>query len=330
MNVGFWRGVKTKLSMGLRGGAGDSIVPTCTITCAQTSPTAVTPLQYTITFSEDVTGFEVGDFTVGNGTKSNFAGSGAVYTCDVTPTAAGNVTADVAAGVCVDAAGNENEAASQLMILYINPVMWVAADKLTGLSDGGAVTTWTDLSGGTNSPTQAVAEAKPAYKTNILNGLPVVRGDGGDSLEASYTLNQPYTRFLVFKVQTEADAKALCDGSTINTAKFSEITAASDLFRFYAGANLNITHPDPANFAIATLRVNGASSRITIGATSASGNPGAGNAGGIALFANGSGTEWSISDIAEAIDFSGALSDSLMNLIGAYLGTKYGLTWINF
>jgi hypothetical protein len=103
------------------GGPGDTTRPTVTITCAQTSPSATSPLNFTFTFSESVTGFVSGDITVGGvgGTKSNFAGTGAVYTCDIAPTASGAMTVDVAEGVCADGAGNTNTAATQLSFTAI-------------------------------------------------------------------------------------------------------------------------------------------------------------------------------------------------------------------
>src|SRR3990167_10015348 len=113
----FSLGLTQRLGLGQRHTAGGDITaPAVVITCAQTSPSATTPLNYTITFSEVVTGFELADFVITNGTKAALGGSGAVYTCDVTPTAIGNVTADVAAGVAIDAAGNANTVASQLVI----------------------------------------------------------------------------------------------------------------------------------------------------------------------------------------------------------------------
>lgn len=90
-----------------------SSAPTCTITCAQTSPTAVSPLNYTFTFSVPVTGFVVGDITVTGGTAGGFAGSGAIYTANITPTGNAPVVVSLAAGVCVDAAGQGNLATAQ-------------------------------------------------------------------------------------------------------------------------------------------------------------------------------------------------------------------------
>lgn len=56
--------------------------------------------------------------------------------------------------------------------------LWLDASQLVGLGDGDAVTTWPDLSGNGYSPAQDGAVDVPVYKTNIVNGLPIVRFDG--------------------------------------------------------------------------------------------------------------------------------------------------------
>jgi len=97
------------------GGGGDSIAPTVTITSTESSPSYAYPIPLTITFSESVTGFAVGDLTLANCTAGEFAGSGADYTVNLYRTAAA-ITVDIAGGVCVDAAGNGNTAATQFAI----------------------------------------------------------------------------------------------------------------------------------------------------------------------------------------------------------------------
>ena len=64
----------------------------------------------TITFDEDVTGFEMSEITVVNGSASSFAGSGSVYTATITPGVDGFVTVEVQENVAEDAATNLNEA----------------------------------------------------------------------------------------------------------------------------------------------------------------------------------------------------------------------------
>ena len=97
----------------------DTVAPSVTLTSTVISPTKVSPIPMTATFSENVTGFAEGGISVGNGTASNFAAvSTTVYTFDVTPSGQGAVTVDVAAEVAHDAASNGNEAATQYSIGY--------------------------------------------------------------------------------------------------------------------------------------------------------------------------------------------------------------------
>jgi CSLREA domain-containing protein len=91
----------------------DTTKPTVAMSSAVGNPTATTPIPVTVTFSEPVTGFTIGDIVPGNGTVGNFAGSGASYTFDLTPTGPGPVSADIAGGAAIDLAGNANTAATQ-------------------------------------------------------------------------------------------------------------------------------------------------------------------------------------------------------------------------
>ncbi len=96
----------------------DATNPTVVITTDAVDPTNIA-FTATITFSEDVTGFEIGDITLGNATASDFTmTSASVYTALVTPTADGMVTVDIAAGIAIDAATNPNDAASTYSVLY--------------------------------------------------------------------------------------------------------------------------------------------------------------------------------------------------------------------
>ena len=90
-------------------------LPTANVSRAAGSEDALvrpsSPIPLTATFSSPVSGFDIQDINVGNGTVSNFAGSRAVYTFDVTPNAIGEVTVDIPAGAAEDADGNGNKAA---------------------------------------------------------------------------------------------------------------------------------------------------------------------------------------------------------------------------
>ncbi|MFD2563993.1 beta strand repeat-containing protein [Aquimarina rubra] len=101
----------------------ETIRPSVTITSTESpGPTGADPIPVTITFSESVTGFEITDLIVGNGTPGNFAGSGTTYTADITPSGAGplTITVDINADVALDSGGNGNIAAPQFSIDYDN------------------------------------------------------------------------------------------------------------------------------------------------------------------------------------------------------------------
>lgn len=142
----------------------DSGAPTVTITSTETSPTKVDTIPITITFSESVTGFDAADITVAGGTKGALSGSGASYTMDITVATSGTVTIDITGGVCQDAAGNTNIAATQysivvqfqgaisLTINLITPstfdVIWDGTGDLT-LSQGEILDVTADITGAT-------------------------------------------------------------------------------------------------------------------------------------------------------------------------------------
>ena len=86
-----------------------------TATLSGPSGTVEGPFEVTVTFTEEVTGFDAAAVQVAGGTAA-VSGSGARYTARVRPTASGTLTVDVPAGAVQDAAGNDNEAAQQFRV----------------------------------------------------------------------------------------------------------------------------------------------------------------------------------------------------------------------
>ena len=84
------------------------------ITSSATHPTK-DGFTVTISFSEPVTGLTADEIEVTNGTGSNFAGAGAVYTLDIAPDAGieDDVTVTVTAGAVVDSLNNGSLQASE-------------------------------------------------------------------------------------------------------------------------------------------------------------------------------------------------------------------------
>lgn len=94
------------------------------------------------------------------------------------------------------------------------PVLWLEADRIIGLSDGDPIATWLDASQGGNNATQAVAGKRPTYKTNIINGKPVARFDGGDCLITSsvdLSAIDDVTIFAIFTAATGATVQAIIE-----------------------------------------------------------------------------------------------------------------------
>ncbi len=96
----------------------DTVVPTVVITSSSGSPTSTSPIPFTVTFSESVTGFISTDITVVNGSVTNFLGGPSVYTIEVTPAGVGVVSVSVAASRAQDVATNNNSASNTINITY--------------------------------------------------------------------------------------------------------------------------------------------------------------------------------------------------------------------
>ncbi|MBD8875802.1 Ig-like domain-containing protein [Roseibium polysiphoniae] len=97
----------------------DSTAPTVSIKATETSVTGPESINVTVTFSEDVTGFEMSDFSVANGAVTQLQGSGADYIATVASTGRGDLEISIPAGAATDASGNENTASNTLSIANI-------------------------------------------------------------------------------------------------------------------------------------------------------------------------------------------------------------------
>jgi hypothetical protein len=116
-------------------GNGNTQAPQLTRTYSASAPTIVLTTAtstangaFTVTavFSAAVTGFDLADVTVGNGSASAISGTGASDSFTVTPAAEGAVTVDLGAGGAHDAAGNGNAAATRLQVVNDSTLPTVA------------------------------------------------------------------------------------------------------------------------------------------------------------------------------------------------------------
>ena len=93
---------------------------TVTLSTTISTPTNSDSIPITITFSEDVTGFESSDITISNANITNFTGSGAAYTVDLEPPTFLDdiITMSVPANVANNASLVPNIASNVLSIIY--------------------------------------------------------------------------------------------------------------------------------------------------------------------------------------------------------------------
>jgi hypothetical protein len=85
-------------------------------------------------------------------------------------------------------------------------VLRLNASLIEGLVDGDAVATWPDVSGLNNNATQSNATYRPIFKTNILNGKPVLRFGSGHALEIpEINTVSAFTYFVVWKRESTAN-----------------------------------------------------------------------------------------------------------------------------
>ncbi|MEG3960099.1 ELWxxDGT repeat protein, partial [Microcoleus sp. herbarium2] len=127
----------------------DTTPPTVTINeaTAQTDPTATSPINFTVTFSEPVTGFDATDIDLSTSTATGtltptITGDGPVYTVAVNGmTGSGNVIASIKANSVTDPVGNNNTVSTSTdnRVTYNAPAPEIQVlDGATDIVDGTA------------------------------------------------------------------------------------------------------------------------------------------------------------------------------------------------
>lgn len=210
-----------------------------------------------------------------------------------------------------------------------NMVAWYDADSLWSLVDGDRVRSWPDLSHNARHASQATFANRPIYKTNILNGRPVVRFDGvNDYLTATWgAISQPLMAFVVWKVtaDTGANQHAIdgADGTHRHAVFFQDTPEAVGMMAGGSVISYAMTLPW-ANYIISCVLLNGASSEIWENNISqTTGNPGADQSTGI-FIGDWSGLTAPLSgDIAEIIIYSASLSAANRTAVFDYLNNKW-------
>lgn len=202
-------------------------------------------------------------------------------------------------------------------------VRWWKADALA-LNDNDAVGTWPDSSGFIRNLTQATAGSKPTYKTNILNGLPVVRFDGTDDVLTSASGTGPKHVFAVAKYNTATfvDYDGLVTGAGAGDAEVVLTGRDGQNFFFNSPAVTTDYYKNGTSFVETAMT--GPMNAFAVMSISSAGfqNPMAVQVG---LDRNNAGRYWN-GDVAEILAYNAVLSAGDRQAIQNYLGTKYGIT----
>lgn len=210
-------------------------------------------------------------------------------------------------------------------------VLWLKADSLA-LANNDPVTTWSDSSGSGNHVTQSSASLKPTYKTNIINGLPVVRGDGGDHLAHTgvVTSSQQHTMMIVLKANTNSTVPFYNGNSSANGWGFFQ--GGSGTRNVLFGGAVDKTDGSVSltdfeiwehvwNGSVSSFFVNGVSEDLTDPGTAPGGDP----TGDTLVMGLPGGNQW-VGDVAEIIVWDNAVSLANRQAARNYLSNKYAIT----
>ena len=148
----------------------------------------------------NVTGYELKRATHRGGPYTNVASLLATSYLDATATNGATWYYVVAAANALGDGTNSAEV-SATPSLASSLLTWFAADRLAGLANGAAVSNWADLSGNGFNALQVNPAQRPAYVTNALNHLPVVRFNAASSncLAFPRPVQDDFTIFCVFR-----------------------------------------------------------------------------------------------------------------------------------
>jgi hypothetical protein len=180
----------------------------------------------TISFSEEVTGFAVGDIFVTGGSLSNLTQNGSLYQVDVTPTSYGQVKVSVPVGIAQDEAANSNLASNEL-ITSAKAMLTVTADAKTKVYGAANPTLTFSYSGWKNGDTQSVLTTIPTASTTVSPTSAVGVNAGAITVSGGVDDNYDFTYipgdFTVTKAMltVTADAKTKGYGAANPVLTFS-------------------------------------------------------------------------------------------------------------
>ena len=89
-----------------------------------------------------------------------------------------------------------------VMLSYAaTPTAWFRADAISGVANGGTISSWNDASGNGYNATQSTSSRRPTYVTAAMNGLPVARFNATNSTALNFArpIQDDFTIACVFQ-----------------------------------------------------------------------------------------------------------------------------------
>ena len=198
--------------------AADTMAPAVSVSSDAAEPVAG-PFEVSITFSEPVSGLDLGGLRVENGEASDLAGSGAEYTVRITPSPGfeGVVSVSVMAGGAMDAAGNANLESPRCPIVADMAAPTVLLSTAARVPVAGAFEV-------------SITFSEPVSGLDV-SGLRVVNGEAADlsGSEASYSATVTPAPGLRGEVSVEVVAGAASDAAGNRNSASPLLTVAAYL-----------------------------------------------------------------------------------------------------
>lgn len=232
------------------------------------------------------------------------------------------------------------------------PVLWYAASLSPMTLNGAALVQWDDLSPSAAAASQTISSNQPAYQASALNGLPGVVFDGNnDWLDLGTAFNPGNDSITLFTV-AKYNAGAPTNGRLIQNRGTGSLGAVAGFYLRAGSANVEFVMDDGAGtnrgssiasdirdgaWRIFTALINRDADTITLRVSGLADGPSVdiSTVGDITstrhttlgcAWDNGaSQTQYLGGAIAEVIAYDRPLSDSAIDLVTAYLQTRYGL-----
>lgn len=295
-----------------------------------------------------VTGYDILRATQSGGPYTSI---GAIYATSYVDGTVTNGTAYYYAVAAMNALGDgpRTPEVSATPSLAVSLQTWLAANAITGLVNQAAVADWPDLSGNGDDAIQTNAIQRPAYVTNAINRLPVVRFNAGNSnvLTFSRPVQDDFTIFCVFRsTQGYGSGTLYFEGAGLVNGEVSGVTDDFGTCLFANGSvSAGTGDPDVAadspggyndgNPHLMTFRRTESTGEtdlfmdsVFVGATNGSTTPLTAPAQ-LVLGAQQTMLNFFSGDIAEVKIFSSALPDNQRLTEEAELECKYGITSTN-